>query len=126
MKNPKADSVLLVRDKILLPRFQIPRKGTGGVCPLRASVGTLPVLNGCSDGMMKSREHRVHPRIASKTRCCPTLSYSEQVVEHLLCPKATKQLLGQCFIYALPCPLLVHTNVISCHWATPSTSPKQI
>ena len=39
MKNPKADSVLPVRGKILLPRFQISRKGTRGVCPLRTSVG---------------------------------------------------------------------------------------
>lgn len=58
MKNPKADSVLLVRDKILLLCFQVLRKGPGGVGPLRTSAGTLPILNGCSDGMKKSREHR--------------------------------------------------------------------
>lgn len=73
MKNPKADSVLLVRDKILLLCFHISRKGTVGVCPLGASVGTLPILNECSDGMMKSREHRGASKNSIKNKVLPNL-----------------------------------------------------
>lgn len=56
--------------------------------------------------------YREHPKIVSQTRCCPVLVYGEQVVEHPLCPQATKLLLANTLF--MSCPLLIHNSVISC------------
>lgn len=87
----------------------------------KASTGQVPKLNVWVMRWRNTCNIGEHPKIVSKTRRCPISAYSEQVVEHPLCPEATQQLLGQSFLYALPS--FIHTSVIS--WPLPSTSPQK-
>lgn len=80
----------------------------------RTWTGKVPILNVWVMWWRNTYNTGQHPGIVSKTRCCPILAYSEQVVEHPLYPEATKQALGQYFIYVLPCPTSLNSSVIFC------------